>query len=128
MAIGKALQAPILALVQKRINVEVIDNPEDSYTTHPLYPIGCTRDGLVWHPSRGKGIIQVKNVAWDQSKAWTDDRAPPHVEVQLQHEILAEQAAWGMIAVWIGGGTLRLYEREPSMRWHRRASSANAWR
>ncbi len=121
--IGRALQAPILARVAAKIGMEVLDNAADEYTRHPEHPVGCTRDGLVWHPSRGKGLVQVKCVAWDQMKAWEEDRAPPHVEIQLQHEMLAEQATWGMIAVWLGGGILRLYDRAPSRVWQDRIVS-----
>lgn len=122
--LGLKLQRPILELVAEDLRLEVVDNGTDEYTRHPSEPVGCTRDGLVICPSRGKGLVQVKNVAADQAMAWKDGLAPPHVEIQLQHEMLAEQAQWGIIAALIGGGELLLLERRPSPKWQGRILKA----
>lgn len=111
---GLLLERAIFDETLRRLNVEGTYNENDEYIVHPDLPIGATPDGECFHPSRGVAVVQVKNVDWMQwADKWTDEQAPAHIELQLQHEMKARGAAWGVIAVLVGGNELRIYEREP---------------
>lgn len=118
---GRHLQREILFAAVDRLKLEgeihpprVTTNELDRYHRHSEYPIGCTLDGGLACPVRGPGIVQVKNVDWFiHNDTWTDAGAPKHIELQLQHEMLAHNAKWGVIAALVGGNHLRIIEREP---------------
>lgn len=62
----------------------------------------------------GPGILECKNVdSLIYKRAWTDDEAPDHIEIQLQHQLELTGMPWGAIACLVGGNTLRLLIREP---------------
>lgn len=68
----------------------------------------------------GPGILEIKNVdAYVFRKEWKPDpeseeiEAPPHIEIQVQHQLAAvETRAWSAIGVLIGGNRLMLVVRE----------------
>ena len=115
--LGKMLQGPILSLVAEELRLEVINNAEDRYVRHPAVPVGATVDGRVTCPTRGRGIVQVKVVGADQQHLWRDKLAPAHIEIQVQTEMIADEAEWGLIAALIGGTELMLLERRPVASW-----------
>lgn len=115
--LGKMLQGPILSLVAEDLRLEVINNAEDRYVRHPAVPVGATVDGRVTCPTRGRGIVQVKVVGADQQHLWRDKLAPSHIEIQVQTEMIADEAEWGLIAALIGGTELMLLERRPVPVW-----------
>ena len=107
---GLRLEASILKATADSLRLEIIGNSE--YSIHGKHPVGATIDGSCMHPSKGLGVIQAKNVdrlIWLQS--WTEEAAPPHIEIQLQHEMLVSGASWGVIAALVGGNELMLYHR-----------------
>ncbi len=63
------------------------------------------------------GIMEVKNVdAMVYRTKWIDDgnghiEAPPHIEMQLQHQLHVANINWGCIAALVGGNTLKLIVR-----------------
>lgn len=72
---------------------------------------------VVDHPN-GEAPCEIKSVNFFQGKrSWilnTDDmEAPPHIELQLHHQIGLTQANWGIIAADVGG-ELVIIERERS--------------
>ena len=74
---------------------------------------------IVNHPD-GAGVLQVKSVSFFAGKRdWileTDAmEAPPHIELQLQHELGAVGRAWGAIGAEIGG-SLKIITRQPNQR------------
>jgi predicted phage-related endonuclease len=76
---------------------------------------GCNLDYRVLDDERGPAPCEIKSVHYFQGKrAWMlegDMEAPPHIELQLHHQMGAMQAAWGLIAADVGG-SLVLIERE----------------
>lgn len=86
------------------------------YCTHPTVAgWGASLDyEIIDHPD-GPGVAQIKRVNWFLGKkAWGlepgEEEAPPHIELQLQHEMGAIGYEWGLIGADIGG-TLRVIER-----------------
>lgn len=74
---------------------------------------------IVGHP-QGAAPLEIKNVNWFAGqKLWRltleDMEAPPHIELQLQHQIGATGRAWGAIAANVGG-SLKTISREPNQR------------
>ena len=99
----------------ERLRLEVTKNQEQEYVRHQSEPLGCTRDAHVWCPDRGLGVVEAKAVDWLRHKeTWTDNAAPPHIEIQLQAQMLVMGASWGVIACMVGNNdSLLLYERRP---------------
>lgn len=68
---------------------------------------------------RGPGIMEVKNVDGLQfRRGWVEDKsegtieAPPHIEFQVQHQLLVADMGWSIIAPLIGGNTPQMILRE----------------
>ena len=63
------------------------------------------------------GIMEVKNVdSMVYRTKWVDDgnghiEAPPHIEMQLQHQLHVANVSWGCIAALVGGNTQKLIVR-----------------
>lgn len=60
----------------------------------------------------GRGLMEVKNV--DRAvyaRAWTNDEAPPHIEVQMQHQMEVADLSWALIAALVGGNEVHVIER-----------------
>ncbi len=109
MRVGRLLQDDILELVAARFGFEVEPNDENSWVAHPDPDLraGATVDAFVRRHESGLGVVEVKNVDRDiWLRQWTDDTAPRHIELQLQHQLLVTGAAWGMIAALVGGNEL----------------------
>lgn len=67
--------------------------------------------------SSGAGILEVKNVDWlVYSRQWPEvdgqREAPPHIEIQVQHQLHVIERKWAAIAVLVGGNSLKLLVRE----------------
>lgn len=63
----------------------------------------------------GAGILEVKNVDWLVFKQWQVDgtiEAPPHIEIQVQHQLACIDRMWAAIGVLVGGNQLELLIRE----------------
>jgi predicted phage-related endonuclease len=79
--------------------------------------MGASFDYEVECPVRGKGILEIKNVDFLVFRdKWTDDdqgmEAPPHIEIQLQHQLHLAELEWGAIGVLIGGNDARCLVRD----------------
>ena len=79
--------------------------------------MGASFDYEVIDPVRGKGILEIKNVDFLVFRdKWIDDEegmeAPPHIEVQLQHQLHLAEFEWGAIGVLIGGNDARVLVRD----------------
>lgn len=79
--------------------------------------MGASFDYEVTCPVKGKGILEIKNVDYLVFRdKWIDDdegmEAPPHIEIQLQHQLHLAELDWGAIGVLIGGNDARVLIRE----------------
>ena len=111
---GKLLEPIIFQETLRELDLEGEYNDRQLYHRHENLPIGCTPDGQVWHPSKGKAVVQVKCVDWMIWKdTWTEDTPPPQIVHQVQHEMLVMGAEWAVIPCLINGNELRLYEMYP---------------
>lgn len=110
---GNRLEPAILAAAGERRNLIVTPNAE--YRRHDSAPIGCTIDGEALDPNEGPGIVEAKAVDWMVWKdQWTDDTAPPHIELQVQAQLAVRtDCRWSDIACLVGGNDFRVYPRRP---------------
>jgi len=130
---GRMLEGAILAMAAEDLGCEVVHLPQDraeNYLQHPTLPTGCMPDGLVLHPTRGPGVISVKNVSSKvYARLWKPMKwgVPRDVEMQLQTELMVWRAQedgdlpkpeWGCIAALEGGADLHLFERRVEEAWH----------
>lgn len=120
MRIGRAIQPCILNLVAEEYRLDVVHNTDDEYYRHESLPIGCTPDGLVDCPTRGRGVVECKNVdwvVWKNTWAFRDGEciaAPKHIELQVHHQMMVLNASWAIIAALVGGNELIILERKPN--------------
>lgn len=122
MEFGKFAQPFILKRTAEQLNLEVIPNEKDVYERHAKEPLGCTIDAHLTCPSRGPGIVEAKSVRWQVHKEdWVAKKAPLHIELQLQEQMLVRGASWGVIACMVGANEdFILYERRPDERVYKR--------
>lgn len=89
---------------------------KDEYIRIPALRIGASFD---YEVNVGRIILEVKNVGVDAfSKGWLIDgdniEAPPHIELQAQHQLLVDgKAKCVKIGALIGGNQVILINREP---------------
>lgn len=113
---GKVHEPAIFKETLRRLDLEGRYNANQDYIRHPELPIGCTPDGEVWHPSKGRAVVQVKCTDWlNWKENWTEELPPPHIVCQVQHEMLVRDAQWAVIPCLINGNELRLYEALPDV-------------
>lgn len=84
------------------------------YIRLPALNMGSSYDYEVECPDRGTGVMEIKNVDYFIHKnTWSKDEAPPHIEIQLQHQLETHGAYnWGCIVAFIGGNNPIPYIRE----------------
>lgn len=65
------------------------------------------------------GILEIKNVdalmfrdGWQKTEDG-DLEAPPHIEMQIQHQLAVSGRAYAYLGALIGGNTIKLIKREP---------------
>lgn len=78
----------------------------NTYWRHADEHMGASFDfEIISHPD-GPGLMEVKNVDYlvyrDQ---WQDDEAPPHIEVQVQHQLEVTNREWALIVALVAGNT-----------------------
>lgn len=101
------------------------------YHQHPEHPhLGATLDYYVVESEHGPGILEIKNVS-TFSPDWGQNRAPAHVELQVQHQFLVVNAArkaaglptfkWGAIGSLHSGNPedVRIMYRKPDPKVHK---------
>jgi predicted phage-related endonuclease len=65
----------------------------------------------------GPGVLEIKNVDWLVFKNdWKLEdgqiEAPPHIEIQVQHQLHCIERKWGVMGVLVGGNDAQLILRE----------------
>jgi putative phage-type endonuclease len=68
------------------------------------------------YKENGPGVMEVKNVDGLQfRRQWIEDgediEAPPHIEFQVQHQLVVADLGWSMIAPLVGGNTPKVFIR-----------------
>jgi predicted phage-related endonuclease len=73
--------------------------------------LGCTLDYVIdYDPDeKGPGALEVKNVDWLVHKRSWDTEPPPHILLQLMHQLAATGYGWGAVCCLVGGNDLRVY-------------------
>lgn len=74
------------------------------YWTHgSVEGLGCTLDFDVLDHQWGPGIVETKVVFdyADYKRDWSDLRAPPNYELQVQHQLLCTGREWCAIVAWV---------------------------
>ena len=94
----------------------LIIRPLMGYRQIPEHRIGSSFDYEINSSSDGPGVLEIKNVdAIAYRNNWQEDgdsiEAPPHIELQLQHEMLVGGYKWGMIGALVGGNTIKTVRR-----------------
>jgi len=112
---GRRLEAAIAAGVAEDNGWKA--QPRKIYQRLADQRIGCSFD---WEAERDgvAGLLEVKNVdrrIYDDQ--WTEDgeniQAPPHIELQLQVQLLVSGYSWGAIIPLVGGNTSKVLLRTP---------------
>jgi len=90
--------------------------PFDVYMSDSVSRMGSSFDYKITSTDE-LGIMEVKNVdAMVYRTKWIDDgnghiEAPPHIEMQLQHQLHVANISWGCIVALVGGNTQKLIIR-----------------
>lgn len=113
MTWGKRLEPAIAAGLAEDMRWKIESAAKDFYR-HDSLPLGATLDFRVVDHEWGPGVVEIKNVDWlEWKEKWTPQRAPDHIELQVQHQFICTGFTWGVIGCFIGGNELRIYERRP---------------
>ena len=118
--IGKRMEAVIAAEVAHQTGWDLRTQIEDKghsarqlYVEHPdpALKMGCVVDRYVIEHEDGIGLIECKNRDYLQwVNQYTDDDPSARDLIQLCHQFACHpDVQWGVIAVLIGGNTLKLY-------------------
>lgn len=95
------------------------------YMRRPAWRVGSSFDWEVINHPDGPGIAEIKNVdslVFRRNWIVNEDgsvEAPPHIELQLQHELLVSGRGWGCIVVLVGGNEAFILKRKADPEIHR---------
>lgn len=89
----------------------------NAYLRDPDLRVGSSFDFEILSHADGPGIMEIKNVdSLVFRDRWQEDgdfiEAPPHIELQLQHQLLVSGRPWGMLVALVGGNTIKTARRE----------------
>jgi putative phage-type endonuclease len=125
---GQAMEPVIATFISGEMNWQ-LKHCRD-YHIHPEYPfLGVTLDYYVIESEHGPGILEIKNVN-QFAPNWSNNRAPNHIELQLQDQFLVVNAArrelgldtykWGAIGSMHAGNPedIRIMYRAPDPKVH----------
>ena len=114
-----------------------VATPMKEYIRLPALRIGSSFDFSVDmdpHPHGPVSLLEVKNVdslAYKEGWLINDDaiEAPPHIELQAQHQLLVSGYEHSIIGALVGGNRVTLIRREPDLKIHDaiRAKVAEFW-
>jgi len=116
MEFGELMEPVILTMAARKLRLDVKHHEAQTYCVAVDGRYGCTIDADCADPQKGPGIVEAKEVdykVWMES--WTDSIAPPHIEIQLQVQMMVKKATWGVIAARVCSKGLTLYRRTPNI-------------
>ena len=84
------------------------------HVADPTTPgLGATLDFTITNAQAGLGALEIKNTDWLQHRrAWLNNEPPPHILLQLQHQLAATGYKWGVVVALVGGNQLEQYPYE----------------
>jgi len=114
---GKRLQQAIATGICEDNGWEIVVSHPYLYAESLSHPgIGCSPDYLIrdrQNPDKGLGCLEIKNVdLFVGLDDWNEGEAPPHIEIQLQHQIGVCGLSWGVIGGLIGGNRPHVFVRD----------------
>lgn len=88
-----------------------------TYMRDPDLRVGSSFDFEIIGDDRGPGLMEIKNVdSLVYRQNWTDEdgliEAPPHIELQFQHQLCVSGRTWGLIVPLVGGNTVKVAPRQ----------------
>jgi putative phage-type endonuclease len=113
---GTRLQASIAAGLAEDHGWKVA--PRQQYERIPEKRLGASYDFTIVEAPEGCGLLEIKNVDSMQTRdQWVIDgddiEAPPHIEMQVQHQLLVSGLPFAYIGALVGGNRGVLIRREP---------------
>ena len=107
---GKRLEAPIALGVAEDEGWDI--SKLDVYMRQTETRIGSSFDYMITSSSDGPGIMEIKNVDGLQYRQkWTEDEAPEHIELQIQHQMLVSGMKWTALVAMVGGNDPKIIYR-----------------
>lgn len=73
-------------------------------------------DRELFHPKRGRGILECKTASNHLAKEWSGGNVPDHYFIQVQHYLAVTGYDYAYIAVLIGGNSFKYYEILPDQK------------
>lgn len=109
---GRRLEAVIAKGIAEDLGMKV--RQINGYMRHDnVDRMGSSFDYEIIGHDDGPGILEIKNVdGLVYRDKWEDDEAPPHIELQLQHQLEISGRSWGMIVALVGGNDPKVIRRE----------------
>lgn len=113
---GRKLQDAIAFGIAEQQGWSAWSRPE--YERIPEIRMGSSFDYETSSPDRTIGMLEIKNVDFLAFRDnWTvgedgEIEAPPHIEIQLQHQLHVSGYTWGAIGVLVGGNKPYVLIRE----------------
>ena len=114
---GDRLEAAIAAGVAEDLDLIGMEKLAD-YRRLSTLRLGASYDFEAQNENGLRILVEVKNVdAWEFREKWNGEgdslMAPPHIELQVQTQLMLHPgAAYSIIAVLVGGNTLHTLRRE----------------
>lgn len=109
---GKLLEPVVVQRFRQKSGLEAWGWPSTISVLHGDLPwMFATPDAVVFDPARGIGLGQIKTTDRWGFKHW-EDGPPIYHQIQLQHEMEACGAEWGMLIVLVDGRQLRWFVQE----------------
>lgn len=106
---GNRLEAAIAQGVAEEKNFEV--TPMKDFFQIPGRRLGSSFD---FHIPSQDAILEIKNVnGMIYRDQWTEEEAPPHIELQVQFQLLVSGLKKAYICALVGGNEMHLIERSP---------------
>lgn len=114
---GKIMEEPVARMIEVETGWTLTNLGEFTVQRHPEREWQtCTLDRIIAPiDDRGPGNCQIKTVHAYGADAW-EVEPPLNVLVQVQHEMAVTGLLWTVVAAWIGGDDLRLYQVERNER------------
>lgn len=109
---GNYLERAIAEMAINKIGGLIINkDAEKLFFLSECKNLGATPDFIIKDKNNNKKILEIKNIDYLQFKQKCPDETPPKQYIlQLQHQMHCSGIHQGMIAIFIGGNDLRLFD------------------